>query len=275
MLTSALYLGDIMHCRFQPRRHRFRYRVASLLLDLDELGTVARRLRSFSVDRWNLFSFHNRDHGARDGSSVKDWVTDGFARVGDDISGGRVLALCFPRTFGYVFNPLTVYWGYRADGNLAGVLYEVKNTFGDQHGYVVPAPRRRAPGSPLIQQADKSFHVSPFFPMDGHYRFRIDEPSAIDGDPLRILIRLQDQAGTDRLIATQTLRRAPLTDRSLIATLASHPWNTVKVISAIHVEALRLLAKGAAFHRRPSPPVNPISLGKDLSVDPATDGQAS
>ena len=81
------------------------------------------------------------------------------------------------RTLGYVFDPLTVYWGYKADGRLAGVLYEVKNTFGDQHGYVIPTPDARSDGAPLIQSADKCFHVSPFFPMGGGYRFRIDEPS--------------------------------------------------------------------------------------------------
>ncbi|MEQ8814774.1 MAG: DUF1365 domain-containing protein [Thalassobaculum sp.] len=259
-LRSALYVGHVMHARLGAHRHRFRYRVVSLLLDLDELEAVDRRLATFSVDRANLFSFHARDHGARDGSALRPWIEARFADAGRPLDGGRILALCFPRVLGYAFNPLTVYWGYAPDGRLAGVLYEVKNTFGDQHGYLIPAARDRVPGTPLIQAADKCFHVSPFLPVEGGYRFRLDEP----GERLRVLIRLVGPDGADRLIATQTGVRRPLTDARLLASLASHPWNTVKVTAGIHWEALRLWLKGAPFHTRPEPPATPVSLGRDL-----------
>jgi DUF1365 family protein len=252
-----------MHVRFKPKRHRFRYRIASLLLDLDELPDLNDRLRFFSVDRPNLFAFYNRDHGPRDGSPVKPWVEAAFARAGRPIPGGRVLALCLPRTLGYAFDPLTVYWGYRSDSRLAGVLYEVKNTFGDQHAYMVPAPIDHRPGTPLIQAADKRFHVSPFFDRSGGYRFRIDEP----GDRLRVMIRLVGDDGQDRLIATQTAERRELGDAALLRTLAVHPANTIKVIAGIHWEALRLWLKGATFHRRPEPPAEAISTGRNLNAD--------
>ena len=254
---SALYLGLVMHCRFLPKRHQFRYRVASLLVDLDELETLDRGMRWFSVDRFNLFSFHQRDHGPRDGSALKPWVEAAFAAQGCAIAGGRVLAFCFPRTLGYVFDPLTVYWGYRADGSLAGVLYEVKNTFGDQHCYFVPAPADRAAGEPLVQEARKIFHVSPFFDLSGAYRFRTDEP----GERLRLLIRLVGDDGQDRMIATHAAHRRPLSDASLVRTLFTHPMNTIKVIGGIHWEALRLWMKKATFHSRPGPPKQPISRG--------------
>lgn len=262
-LRSALFPGDVMHVRFRPRRHQFRYRIASVLLDLDELACLDGRMRLFSVNRPNLFAFYERDHGPRDGSPLKPWVEAAFAGAGEPIDCGRVVMLCMPRTFGYVFDPLTIYWGYRNDGRLAGVLYEVKNTFGDQHCYFVPAPAERIAGTPLIQAAQKCFHVSPFFPLDGEYRFRIDEP----GDRLRVLIRLVGADGDDRMIATQTARRKPLADAGLLATLASHPFGTLKVIGGIHLEAARLWRKGARFHRRPTPPDRPVSTGRDAGTE--------
>lgn len=258
-LRSALYAGTVMHARPGRVRHRFRYRVESLLLDLDELPEIDRRLATFSVERGNLFSFRARDHGPRDGSPLRPWIESAFADAGRPLDGGRILALCFPRVLGYVFNPLTIYWAYRPDGRLAGVLYEVKNTFGDQHGYLIPADPERAPGTPLIQAADKCFHVSPFLPIEGGYRFRVDEP----GERLRVLIRLVGPDGADRLVATQTGIRRPLTDANLLASLATHPWNTAKVTLGIHWEALKLWRKGAPFHPRPEPPTRPVSLGSE------------
>ncbi|WPZ36880.1 DUF1365 domain-containing protein [Thalassobaculum sp. OXR-137] len=264
---SALYLGKVMHCRFAPMRHRFRYRVASLLLDLDELPALDSAMRLFSVDRGNLFSFHQRDHGPGDGAPLKPWVEAVFAEQGCAIPGGRVLCFCIPRTLGYAFNPLTVYWGYRADGSLAGVLYEVKNTFGDQHCYFIPAAPDHVPGEPLVQEARKVFHVSPFFDLAGSYRFRTDEPS----ETLRLLIRLVGPDGADRMIATHAAERRTLTDRTLTATLFSHPLNTFKVIAAILWEAGRLRLKKAKFHPRPEPPQAPVSRGQshDSPTHPA------
>lgn len=265
---SALYLGTVMHARHGPSRHRFRYRIASLLLDLDTLGELDREMRFFSVDRANLFSFHQRDHGPRDGSPLKPWVESVFAEHGCPIEGGRVLCLSMARTLGYAFNPLTVYWGYRADGLLAGVLYEVKNTFGDQHCYMVPAEPDHVAGHALSQEARKVFHVSPFFDMSGGYRFRTDEP----GETLALLIRLVGEDGQDRMIATHSARRRPLTDASLTATLFTHPLNTLKVIGGIHWEALRLWMKKATFHARPEPPAAPVSRGhgRPAASRPAT-----
>ena len=254
---SAIYLGKVMHCRLAPKRHRFRYRVASLLVDLDELADLDRGLRVFSVDRANLFSFHQRDHGPRDGAALKPWVEAVFADQGSAIPGGRVLCFCIPRTLGYAFNPLTVYWGYRADGSLAGVLYEVKNTFGDQHCYFVPAGPDHVPGEPLVQEAEKLLYVSPFFDVAGGYRFRTGEPS----DTLGLLIRLVGPDGADRMIATHRAERRALNDGALLATLITHPLNTIKVIAGIHWEALRLWSKKAKFHSRPAPPDDPVSRG--------------
>ena len=148
--AAALYVGDVMHARLKPMGHRFSYRVMSLLIDLDRLADADRQSPLFGVNRAALYSFHEADHGRRDGSSLRAYAQHCAAERGIDLTGGRVLLLCYPRLFGYTFNPLSVYFCYRADGELALLIYEVRNTFGDIHPYVLPVTpgrnqrRRRA-----------------------------------------------------------------------------------------------------------------------------------
>ena len=254
-LRSRLYLGRVMHRRPRPVRHRLDYRVYSLLLDLDELPDVERRLRLFSHNRFNLFSYHDRDHGPRDGSPIRPWIDARLKEAGCDLGGGRIETLCFPRMLGYAFNPLTIYWCRDTNDRLGAVLYEVKNTFGEQHCYLFPVDADRAPSTPVLQQCDKAFYVSPFMGMDATYRFRLTEP----GDRFSVLIR-QSYADGETLVAAHTARAAALGDAALLRLLASHPLLTLKVIGGIHWEALKLWRKGAVFHRRPPPPQEPVSV---------------
>src|ERR1700735_5006391 len=136
--AAALYFGDVIHARMNPIGHRFSYRVMSLLIDLDRLGDADRQSRLFGVNRAALYSFNEADHGMRDGSSLRDYAQGCAAGHGIDLTGGRVLLLCYPRLLGYTFNPLSAYFCYRADGSLALLIYEVRNTFGDIHSYVLP-----------------------------------------------------------------------------------------------------------------------------------------
>lgn len=252
---SCLYPGEVMHKRLLPFRHRFAYRVFSLLVDLDELPALDRRLRLFSHNRFNLFGFCDRDHGARDGSPLRPWIEARLAEAGLSLPGGSFQLLCFPRVLGYVFDPLTVWFCRDRAGALRAVLYEVRNTFGDKHGYLLPVAAGRAPGEPLRQSCAKAFHVSPFLPMAGRYRFRLHEPGA----RLSLLIREELPEG-EVLVATQTGRRRPLGDGALARLFLALPLMTLKVIAAIHWQALRLWLKGARFHRRPAPPARPVTL---------------
>lgn len=252
MTGSCLYVGTVMHRRLQPFPHRFAYRVFSLLLDLDELPALGAGLRLFSHNRLNLLSFHDSDHGARDGTPLRPWVEGLLAEAGI-AADGAIRLLCFPRILGLVFNPLAIFFCHRADGSLAAILYEVRNTFGDKHCYLLEAPAGGVRGAPILQGCAKQFHVSPFLPVDGEYHFRLKVPDA----SLSILIR-HAAGGREMLIASQTGRREALTDRRLLARFLSHPLMTVKVVAAIHWQALRLWRKGARFHRHPgSVPVGP------------------
>lgn len=243
---SCIYDGEVMHSRLRPMRHRFVYRVFSLLLDLDEAPSLARRLRLFGHNRPALFALYDRDHGARDGSPLRPWVERQLAAHGVDLAGGRVYLHCLPRLLGYVFNPLSVYWCYDAAGILAAMIYEVKNTFGGQHAYVIPVRGAYSRETPLRQRAAKAFYVSPFIEMDVEYRFRVSEP----GENLAVLIR-EGGAEGDILVATHNGDRRKLTDAGLLRAFCIYPFVTLKIIVGIHWEALRLWLKGARLQPRP------------------------
>lgn len=244
-----------MHRRLIPLRHRFVYRVFSLLLDLDEIPALAGRLKLFSHNAWNLFSYHDRDHGARDGEAVRPWIDKHLGQAGFDPTQYRILTHCFPRILGYAFNPLTVYFCYDGDAQLRVMLYEVKNTFGQQHGYLIPVAEGRRGDQPIVQTCEKAFYVSPFLDMAATYRFRLKEPR----DKLSILIR-QSLSDGETLLATHTARRGALDDRALLAILVVYPLMTLKIMVGIHWEALKLWIKGARYHSRPPPPAQEVSI---------------
>ena len=251
---SCLYFGRVMHKRLRPFRHRLDYRVFSLYLNLDELPPLSRRLRLFSHNRWNLFGFMDRDHGPQDGTALRPWLEDCLAKAGIDLEGGVVRLLCFPRLFGYVFNPLTIWFCYHRSGRLAAVLYEVRNTFGEKHGYLIPADPARPAGAPILQSCDKGFYVSPFIGMAATYHFRLAEPD----ERLAVLIRQWTPEG-ELLIASQTGRRQPLDDAMLVRAFFAYPLMTLKVIGAIHWQALKLWRKGGRLVPRPPAPDHAVT----------------
>ena len=253
--AATLYFGPVMHARMRPMAHRFNYRVMSLLIDLDRLAEADRLSPLFGVNRRALYSFDERDHGPRDGSSLRAYVQRSAAEHGVDLSGGKVLLLCYPRLFGYTFNPLSVYFGYRADGALALVIYEVRNTFGDIHPYVHPVQPGEISPAGLRQQQDKTFYVSPFIEMAMRYHFRIVPP----GDTVKIRI-LETSAEGPVLAATFSGHRQPLTSMALLRSVLQLPLLTLKVMAAIHWEALRLWIKGARLVPRPEAPATAVGL---------------
>ncbi len=245
---ASLYFGDVMHARLKPMGHRFSYRVMSLLIDLDRLEAADRLSPLFAVNRAALYSFHESDHGARDGASLRAYAQACAAEHGIDLTRGRVLLLCYPRLFGYTFNPLSVYFCYRADGSLALLIYEVRNTFGEIHSYVLPVRAGETSAAGVRQQQDKLFYVSPFVGMAMRYRFRIAPP----GDEVKLRILETDRDGP-LLAATFIGRHRRLTTPALLRAFVALPLMTLKIVAAIHWEALRLWLKGARLVARPAP----------------------
>lgn len=245
--TSAIFAGWVMHQRLRPVRHRLRYRLFSLLLDLDEIDALAGRLRWFSRGRFNLISFHDRDHGDGSARPLRAQIEAVLAEAGLP-HGGRIQLLAMPRVLGFVFNPLSVWFCHDAEQRLSAILYEVHNTFGERHSYLLPVE----PGERDVRQASaKHFHVSPFLPMNLTYAFRVAPPA----DDLSIAITVADAAGP-MLCAVHRARRITLEDGALLRLFAADPLLTLKVVAGIGWEALKLWAKRVPVfdHPRVAPP---------------------
>jgi uncharacterized protein len=252
MMHSALYVGDVMHKRLRPRVHQLGYDIYSMLIDLDELPTLHQRLRLFSVDRFNLFSFHSRDRGDGSATPLKTQVEHRMRQAGIEPDGGSIRLLTMPRLLGWAFNPISVFLCHRLDGTIVAILWEVDNTFGQRHGYLLPA---QASAEGIVRQScDKVFYVSPFVEMEMHYAFRLKLP----GERFAMTIGVRDADGL-LLTARQRAGRRELSDSALLRAFLTIPFNTIKVVAGIHWEALKLWVKGIAIVPRPPPPAEPVS----------------
>ena len=242
MINSCIYNGSVIHKRFKPKEHFFKYKVFSLFLDLSELNELDDKLNFFSLNKFNLISFYEVDHGNRDGSSLLDWVKNNLSNNNVSTVNIRVKLLCYPRILGYVFNPLSVFFVYDQNENLISILYEVKNTFGEQHTYFFKVENQNK----LIQNnCSKKFHVSPFIEMNCNYFFKILNPA----QKLSVIIDQYDQKGKI-LFASQDGERSDLTSKNLMKSYLKHPLMTFKIISAIHFEAFKLWMKGIKFIKK-------------------------
>lgn len=253
MWRSAIYRCRIAHRRSRPKRHHLSYGAFYLLLDLDELEQLDRDCRFFSLNRFNLLSFFDRDHGPGADEALRPWIDKQLAAAGVDPDGGRIEALCLPRILGYAFNPLTVFYCRDRDDRVRAILYEVNNTFGERHTYLFPI--ETDDDRLLRHDCAKRFFVSPFMDVGGRYHFRTRRP----GDTLFLHIH---QTDTDGPLLDAWIRgeREPLTERGLFEKLWRYPLLTLKVIAGIHWEALKLWLKGVGLRSRPAAPADAVTI---------------
>jgi len=253
-MESCIYKGFVTHRRFTPLRHFFSYKTFSVLFDLDELEELNKKINFFSLNNFNLFSFYNKDHGERDGSDLKKWVKKTFRKYNLPLNISKIKLLCFPRIFGYVFNPLSVFYCYEGE-KLKAILYEVKNTFNEQHTYIFLVDKN---SKIISQNCNKKFYVSPFIEMETFYNFRLSEPD----ENLKILIKQTNNLKEKVLVACQMGKKQVLSSKELLINFFTHPLMTFKIITAIHFEALRLWKKGAIYQKRNIKIKNNTSLEK-------------
>ena len=250
---SCLYVGKVVHKRFKPKKHYFKYKVFSLYLNLNEIDTISREIPFFSYNKFNLISFYDVDHGDRDGSSLKDWVKKKLNEVGVNEEISNINLLCYPRILGYVFNPLSIFFIYNKSSSLISIMYEVKNTFGEQHTYIF-----KTHNNDLIKNhCFKKFHVSPFMDLNSTYNFKILQPEK----KLSVIIDQRDSEGK-LLFASQDGEKIILNTKNLLLSYLKHPLMTLKIISAIHFEALRLWLKRIKFVKKNINIKNNISFEK-------------
>jgi DUF1365 family protein len=249
---ATLYAGRIAHIRHTPFRYRFDYRLWMLCIDLDCIDAVAAGSKVFAHNRFGLTAINDKDHGFRDGSKLRFYAEAALAREGLEQFGARILFMATPSVFGYAFNPISFYFCYDAAGRLGAVLHQVKNTFGDQIGYLMPVAMD---GAIIRQAAPKRMHVSPFFDMQGGYSFALTKPEK------KFTVSIQYGAEVKRLTATMQLQARPFSDAALLRLLLQMPLTPIKVMAAIHWQALKLFLRGAKFHAAPVAKHLPIVAG--------------
>ena len=239
-MNSCIYNGEVNHTRFKPVKHFLNYKTFSLLIDLDEIEQLDKSISIFSHNKFNIFSFYNKDHGDRDGNCLKKWVISNLKKYKIEGNISKIKILCYPRIFGYVFNPLSIFYCYENE-KLKSIFYEVKNTFNEQHTYIF----KIKDGEEIKQKCKKKFYVSPFMDMETFYNFKLINPN----QRLSVMIKQTDAEGTV-LTATQTGDKKEFNFKQLLINFFRYPLMTLKIISSIHFEALLLWKKGAIYRKR-------------------------
>ncbi len=262
-IRPGIYAGEVVHQRFAPKPHRLKYTIFQVLLDLDRLDGDLKDLRSFSHNRFNLFGFYDRDHGpdqADTGAPLKARMAAMLGARGLYTPGDRIFLMAMPRILGFVFNPISLYFVQNTDDMLTAVVYEVNNTFGDRHSYVLPV---HADSRHIRQHADKRLHVSPFMDTrDMAYAFDLTAPE----DRFVLNIHLTKGSSQKMLFAGFTAERRALSDKTLLSLFAAMPLMTLKVVWGIHWEALKIGLKGIGLKPKPPTPKSSVSTPSTIEI---------
>ncbi len=242
---TRFYVGAVSHRRLKPVSHRFSYKVFSMLINIDELDRLDETSKWFSHNKFGLMAFMDKDHGPKDGGQLRPWIKAKLLDNGFDFQLGKIQVLCFPRLFGFVFNPLSIWYCYDSDDQPRAILYEVRNTFGEWRGYLLPTDQQK-PQNDIRHSCDKAFYVSPLMTMDCRYHFHLNVPSE------KLMVGIRETRENERtLLAAQTGQAVSFSDKNLLKIFYRHPLMYFKIIAGIHWEALRTLIKGAKFYFNP------------------------
>ena len=263
-MMSALYVGDVHHVRRSPKPHKLKYSVFNLMIDLDDWATIGRVSRWFKVDQKGLMSLSRKDYLFGDDRPLRTQATDLLSRHGVKQPIGRIRLFTYPRILGYLFNPVSLYLCDDTNGQTAAIVYEVNNTFGERHHYVIPM----SGGLHSVHTAEKAFYVSPFMETSGRYRFKVSERS----DRFAVAIESIDKDGNS-LNASFKGTKQMLNASSLRRIFLRFPLMTFKIIAGIHLEALKLWLKGLKIYRHGDAPKHPAKASQGESLSPGRKSQ--
>lgn len=258
--AASLYFGKVTHARLKPKIHRFNYNIFSLVIDLDRYEEASKNSFMFGVNSTALISFHEKDHGPRDGTPLRAYI-DKLLSDGKIEKPAKVMLWCNPRVFGYTFNPLSIYFCYDENDEVIALVYQVNNTFGETHSYVAKVSETQKNTPAIKNSAQKCFYVSPFLDMDLRYDFRIQPPTNV----LKIRILEHDENGPI-LSATFSGKNKDLTSKNLVLGMLKTLGLTWKITAGIHFEALILWFKGIKLTKRPAPPIKPSYMKQENKI---------
>ena len=253
-IRSSLFFNVVVHQRFLPFKYKFQYSLVSFYIRYDELESLDKTISFFSYNKFNIFSFHERDHGYRDHRTLRQFVKNILSNNFIKYDSLRFNILCFPRILGYVFNPLSIIFCFDKD-DLIAILYEVKNTSNEQHTYCF-ASKDCSIKSIYKHYCKKFFYVSPFVEMDGFYNFLTKIPS----NKLSILIEQFNEKKEKVLLASQIGKRTNFTSKILMKSFFKCPLMTFRIIFGIHYQAIRIFFKGGTYYSRNKKPNDTISF---------------
>ena len=243
-MNTKIIVSSIVHKRYGNIEHFFKYKVPSLFIDLDELEIIQSRSKIFSVNSFNIFSFNEKDHGYRDERSIKEFIIEMLEKYDVAYKHLKIKILCFPRIFGYVFNPLSIIYCYDQD-RLISIFYEVKNTSNEQHTYIFAKGNNKNLKA-LNHECHKNFYVSPFIGMKGKYLFT----NKLTNNYINIIIDLYDDNNKKILMASQSGKFIDFKISVLLKYNLLNPLLGFKVMTSILFEAIRIVFKGGKYYAR-------------------------
>jgi len=251
---SKLFFNTVIHQRLLPFKYKFKYSLISFYVDYDELKSLDTSISFFSYNKFNIFSFYEKDHGYRDHRPLKQFVTDILSKNSIKYDNLKFSVLCFPRILGYVFNPLSVIFCFEQE-TLIAILYEVKNTSNEQHTYCF-ASKDSLTKTLYQHHCKKKFYVSPFIEMDYYYKFSTQTPS----NKLSILIEQFNTKGEKVFFASQIGKKTYFTSATILKSFFKNPLMTFRVIFGIHYQALKIFFKGGKYYFRKKKPIDTTSF---------------
>ena len=253
--VPGLFHGKVAHRRFSPKKHKLKYRIFSLFIDLDNISELRKKSWMLSLNRFNLVSFYENDYGDSTGN-LKLYIFNEVKTRFPNIDINKIYLLTMPRILGYVFNPLSIYFCYDRNCSLTAILYEVSNTFGQRHNYIFDISDSKNPIH--RHECSKDFYVSPFLEMEMKYKFSVSNPSTA------FSLAIHAYKNSDLIMsASQNMAFAQLSTKTLARAFASSPFMTMKVIAGIHVEALMLWLKGVVIIPNSSPGVKAVRFSRN------------
>ncbi|MAP95512.1 MAG: hypothetical protein CMK07_11215 [Ponticaulis sp.] len=254
MSALSLMTGTTTHVRFMPFKNQFTYPVRMINIDVDQCEQASEQSRWFSVNRFNVVGFRTADHGDHGETSLKDWASERFRQAGINLADGRIRLITFPSVWGFKFSPISIWLLTSGEDRVRGVIYEVHNTFGDDHAYVA-----KVANDASRHVADREFHVSPFFDVSGQYRFTLTS----EDQTFSLLIEnLKD--GQRPHTANLVLERSVANDVSFAKLAFLKPLSALAVTLRIHWQALKLWRKGAKYHSRKQKTSNQVTLADKI-----------